>query len=158
MYSSAHRTALRTDRGPAVPPTMIGQMAVGESSTSNPAAAIFFPSYSQTLSDDPGSAERQLRRWLIAVAGVGLVTYAALAVGGQLAARLLFGDSFAASGDVLAVLGLPVAVALAWVFEQTPDGLKRTEPARPEELVHTPRRSMRPRRRRTRRPAGCART
>ena len=36
---------------------------------------------------------------------------------------------------MLAVLGLPVAVALAWVFEQTPDGLKRTEPARPEELA-----------------------
>jgi tetratricopeptide (TPR) repeat protein/TolB-like protein len=35
---------------------------------------------------------------------------------------------------MLAVLGLPVAVVLAWAFEQSPDGIRRTESAAPEEI------------------------
>ena len=35
---------------------------------------------------------------------------------------------------VLAMLGFPIAVVLAWAFESTPEGMKRTEPARPEEI------------------------
>lgn len=35
---------------------------------------------------------------------------------------------------MLAILGFPVAVVLAWAFEQTPDGIRRTESAAPEEI------------------------
>ena len=35
---------------------------------------------------------------------------------------------------VLAILGFPVAVVLAWAFEQTPEGIRRTEKAAPEEI------------------------
>lgn len=34
----------------------------------------------------------------------------------------------------LAILGFPVAVALAWVYERTPEGLHRTDPAETQEL------------------------
>lgn len=34
----------------------------------------------------------------------------------------------------LVLLGFPIAVVLAWAFEQTPEGLKRTERADPEEI------------------------
>lgn len=34
----------------------------------------------------------------------------------------------------LAILGFPIAVVLAWAFDLTPEGLRRTEAARPEEL------------------------
>ena len=35
---------------------------------------------------------------------------------------------------LLAILGFPVAVVLAWAFEQTPEGIRRTEKAAPEEI------------------------
>jgi TolB-like protein/Tfp pilus assembly protein PilF len=34
----------------------------------------------------------------------------------------------------LAMLGFPLAIVLAWAFESTPDGMRRTAPARPEEI------------------------
>lgn len=43
----------------------------------------------------------------------------------------------------LALVGFPIAVVLAWAFETTPEGVRRTLPARPEEieeLVAAPRR------------------
>ena len=47
----------------------------------------------------------------------------------------------------LAILGFPVAIAVAWVFERTPDGLKRTDDASAaelEEIVARPARSRWP--------------
>lgn len=43
----------------------------------------------------------------------------------------------------LALVGFPIAVVLAWAFETTPEGVRRTAPARPEEIeeiVAAPRR------------------
>ena len=42
---------------------------------------------------------------------------------------------------VLIILGLPVALAMAWAFESTPEGIKRTEEAdaMPAEVAHTKR-------------------
>ncbi len=34
----------------------------------------------------------------------------------------------------MAILGFPIAVVLAWAFELTPDGVRRTEPADPEDI------------------------
>ncbi|HUE96451.1 MAG TPA: tetratricopeptide repeat protein [Longimicrobiaceae bacterium] len=34
----------------------------------------------------------------------------------------------------LALLGFPLAIVLAWAFETTPEGVRRTEPAKPEEI------------------------
>jgi len=44
---------------------------------------------------------------------------------------------------LVAMVGFPIAVVLAWAFETTPEGVRRTEPARPEEIreiVAAPRR------------------
>jgi len=44
---------------------------------------------------------------------------------------------------LIAMVGFPIAVVLAWAFETTPEGVRRTEPARPEEIreiVAAPRR------------------
>jgi len=71
-------------------------------------AAIFFPSYSRTLQDDPANAGLQLRRWLLAIAAVGIATYLGLAIAGPFVVDILFGPSFATSGDLLAVLALVV--------------------------------------------------
>lgn len=35
---------------------------------------------------------------------------------------------------MLSILGFPVAIVLAWAFEQTPEGIRRTEKAAPEEI------------------------
>lgn len=42
---------------------------------------------------------------------------------------------------VLALLGFPVALVLAWALEVTPDGVRRTEPAPDEEVERTAKRS-----------------
>ena len=34
----------------------------------------------------------------------------------------------------ISMIGFPIAVVLAWAFESTPDGMKRTAPAAPEEI------------------------
>ena len=36
---------------------------------------------------------------------------------------------------LLSLLGFPVAIVLAWAFEQTPEGLKRTEDAAEHEIA-----------------------
>jgi hypothetical protein len=36
---------------------------------------------------------------------------------------------------VLTLLGFPIALVLAWAFEMTPEGLKRTENVSPDEVV-----------------------
>src|SRR4030081_2812212 len=36
---------------------------------------------------------------------------------------------------VIIVLGFPVAVVIAWAFEMTPEGIKRTENISPDEVI-----------------------
>ncbi|MDP9271398.1 MAG: polysaccharide biosynthesis C-terminal domain-containing protein [Chloroflexota bacterium] len=71
-------------------------------------AAIFYPSYTRTLHERPNVAEKQLRRWILAITGIALATYLLLAVFGEFVARILFGDTFAASGLLLRVLALVI--------------------------------------------------
>ena len=70
--------------------------------------AIFFPSYARTLHERPASARQQLTRWVVAMAAIGLITYGILAVGGPLISSLLFGEFYAASGELLVLLALVV--------------------------------------------------
>src|SRR3954466_14722663 len=35
----------------------------------------------------------------------------------------------------LAVIGFPIALVIAWAFEMTPEGMKRTEDVRPDEKI-----------------------
>jgi len=35
----------------------------------------------------------------------------------------------------LAVIGFPIALIIAWAFEMTPEGMKRTEDIRPDEKI-----------------------
>jgi O-antigen/teichoic acid export membrane protein len=68
--------------------------------------AIFYPSYTRTLHEQPGSAPAQLIRWLVAMAAIGAAAYLLLAVAGPLIASLLFGEFYTASGELLRLLGL----------------------------------------------------
>src|SRR6476646_10423007 len=44
-------------------------------------------------------------------------------------------DTITTAVVVLTLLGFPIALVLAWAFEMTPDGMKRTENVSPNEIV-----------------------
>src|SRR5664279_4916976 len=44
-------------------------------------------------------------------------------------------DGITSAVVVLTLLGFPIALVLAWAFEMTPEGLKRTENVSPDEVV-----------------------
>src|SRR3954451_7615461 len=44
-------------------------------------------------------------------------------------------DSLTTAVVVLVLLGFPVALVIAWAFEMTPDGMKRTENVSPDEKI-----------------------
>jgi TolB-like protein/Flp pilus assembly protein TadD len=69
------------------------------------------------------------RRHVVRVALVyGAVSFAVLQAADLIAPRLQLPDWTVTLMVVLALLGLPVALVLAWAFELTPDGVRRTEP------------------------------
>lgn len=70
------------------------------------------------------------RRKVFRVAGVyAVVAWALLEVADVLGPALLLPDVVTRAVAFLVILGFPVAVVLAWAFEVTPDGVKRTESA-----------------------------
>src|SRR5881227_2723273 len=44
-------------------------------------------------------------------------------------------DSITTAVVVLVLLGFPIALVIAWAFEMTPEGMKRTEDVRPDEKI-----------------------
>src|SRR6266404_6070662 len=44
-------------------------------------------------------------------------------------------DSITSAVVVLTLLGFPIALVIAWAFEMTPEGMKRTENVSPNEFV-----------------------
>src|SRR5947207_9084858 len=44
-------------------------------------------------------------------------------------------DSITTAIVVLVLLGFPIALVIAWAFEMTPEGIKRTEDIRPDEKL-----------------------
>ncbi|HVI60495.1 MAG TPA: hypothetical protein VM619_16695 [Luteimonas sp.] len=69
---------------------------------------------------------RHVFRVAIAYAVVGWVL---IEVGSTIVPALHLPDSLTTAIVVLVLLGFPVALVLAWAYELTPDGVRRTEPA-----------------------------
>jgi TolB-like protein len=75
------------------------------------------------------------RRKVFRVAGVyGVVAFGLIQVADPLAGILRLPESFLPFVVGLLLLGFPLALVLAWAFEVTPDGVRRTETAAPGEI------------------------
>ena len=75
------------------------------------------------------------RRQVFKVAAVyGAVAFAVMQAADFLVPALRLPDAVATSIALAAILGFPITLLLAWVLEQTPQGIKRTEPATAAEL------------------------
>jgi len=75
------------------------------------------------------------RRKVFRVAGVyGVVSFGLIQVADPLAGVLQLPESFLPFVVGLLLLGFPLALVLAWAFEVTPDGVRRTETAAPGEI------------------------
>ena len=71
------------------------------------------------------------RRKVFRVAAVyGAASFALLEASDILFPRFGFPEWTVTFVAVLALLGLPVALVLAWVYERTPDGMRRTAEGR----------------------------
>jgi TolB-like protein len=75
------------------------------------------------------------RRHVFKVAAVyGAVAFAVMQAADFLVPALRLPEAVATGIALVAILGFPIAVALAWVFDKTPGGIVRTEPAAAGEL------------------------
>ncbi|HSM09348.1 MAG TPA: tetratricopeptide repeat protein [Gemmatimonadota bacterium] len=79
-------------------------------------------------------AELKRRKVFRVMAVYGIVGFIVLQVVDLAVPALLLPDWTYRFVALLLLVGLPVAVVLAWAFEQTPQGLKRTERAAPTEI------------------------
>jgi adenylate cyclase len=79
-------------------------------------------------------AELKRRKVLRVVAVFGASAFVVMQVADLVFPRIGLPDWTVTLVVALAVLGLPVAAALAWAFEATTDGVRRTEPAASGEL------------------------
>jgi TolB-like protein/Tfp pilus assembly protein PilF len=76
------------------------------------------------------------RRQVFKVAAVyGAVAFVVLQVADLLQEGLQLPASFLTVVTVLSLLGFPIAIVLAWAYERTPEGVKRTVDAAPGELT-----------------------
>ena len=76
------------------------------------------------------------RRKVFRVAAVyGAVAFVVLQVADIMVPALALPDAFMRGIALLAILLFPVALVLAWAFEVTPDGVRRTEDAVAGELT-----------------------
>ncbi len=75
------------------------------------------------------------RREVFRVAAVyGAAGFVVLQVADLLAEGLALPDVVLRSATFLVLVGFPIAIILAWAYERTPEGVKRTDPARTGEL------------------------
>lgn len=75
------------------------------------------------------------RRSVFRVAAVyGAVAFVVLQAADILVPALHLPDGFTTGIALLAFLGLPIALVLAWAFETTPEGMRRTDPAATSEI------------------------
>jgi TolB-like protein len=86
---------------------------------------------------DPGSFFRELKRrnvYKVAVA-YAVVGWLVMQVSATIVPALHLPDEITTSIVVLVLLGFPVALVIAWAFEMTPQGMKRTEDIGPHEVI-----------------------
>jgi len=79
-------------------------------------------------------AELKRRHVLKVVAVYAAAAFAVMQAADFLVPALRLPEVFATAVAFTAIVGFPFAVALAWVFDLTPQGVKRTDPASSEEL------------------------
>ncbi|MEJ2217390.1 MAG: SUMF1/EgtB/PvdO family nonheme iron enzyme [Gemmatimonadota bacterium] len=80
------------------------------------------------------------RRHILRVAVVyAVVAWGVLQIATLLVPELLLPDWISRAIVVLVLLGFPIAIVLAWAFEITPEGVRRTEPAPAEAGPEEPR-------------------
>ncbi len=79
-------------------------------------------------------ADVKRRQVFKVVAVYGAVAFAVMQAADFLVPALRLSDAVATGIALVAILGFPIALALAWAFEQTSGGIKRTEPAAAGEL------------------------
>ena len=94
---------------------------------------------SDTSSQIPGYqrffAELKRRRVFRVMAVYGATGFVVLQVADLLAEGMDLPDVVLRTATFLVLIGFPIAVALAWAFDVTPDGVKKTEDAEPGELT-----------------------
>jgi len=80
-------------------------------------------------------AELKRRRVFRVMAVYGIVGFVLLQIVDLAVPALLLPEWTYRFVSLILLLGFPIAVVLAWAFESTPDGMKRTEEAAPEEIA-----------------------
>ena len=89
----------------------------------------------QTPSYQRFFAELKRRRVFRAMAVYGAVAFGVLQAADVLIPALHLPETMITAIAALALLGFPLAIALAWVFDRTPDGLTRTQEAGTGEIT-----------------------
>ncbi|MCL7973942.1 MAG: hypothetical protein M8835_05220 [marine benthic group bacterium] len=80
-------------------------------------------------------AELKRRRVFRVMAVYGATGFVVLQVADLLAEGLALPDVVLRTATFLVLIGFPIAIVLAWAFEMTPQGVKKTEDAAPGELT-----------------------
>ncbi len=78
-------------------------------------------------------AELKRRNVYKVAVGYGVVGWLVMQVAATVVPALHLPDSLTTAVVVLVLLGFPIALVIAWAFEMTPDGMKRTENVSPNE-------------------------
>ena len=79
-------------------------------------------------------AELKRRHVFRVTAVYGAVAFTLIQVADPMAKALLLPDAFLTYVAAILLLGFPFALVLAWAFELTPEGVRRTAPTTPEEI------------------------
>lgn len=79
-------------------------------------------------------AEMKRRKVFRIMAVYGATAFVVLQVADLLVEGMGLSDQLLRITTFLVLIGFPIAVVLAWAFESTPDGMKRTEVAAPDEI------------------------
>ncbi len=86
---------------------------------------------------NPGSFFAELKRrnvYKVAVA-YAVVGWLVIQVTATIVPALHLPDGLTTAVVVLTLLGFPIALVIAWAFEMTPEGMKRTENVSPDEVI-----------------------
>src|SRR2546421_183932 len=86
---------------------------------------------------DPRNFFSELKRrnvYKVAVA-YAVVGWLVIQVAATIVPALHFAEGITTPVVVIVLLGFPIALVIAWAFEMTPEGMKRTEDIRPDEKL-----------------------
>src|SRR3982750_3017847 len=87
------------------------------------------------MSDHNFFAELKRRNVYKVAVAYAVVGWLVMQVAATIVPALHLPDSLTTAVVVLVLLGFPVALVIAWAFEMTPDGMKRTENVSADEKI-----------------------